>query len=58
MVLRESIAREVSDRYAEERKVAGFTRRLVIWFCIQNEVRAELNRRLPPQALYFGRQAQ
>jgi hypothetical protein len=58
MVLRESIAREVSDRYAEERKVAGFTRRLVIWFRIQKKVRAELNRRLPPQALYFGRQAQ
>jgi hypothetical protein len=57
MALRDSITREVSNRYAEERKVAGFTRRLMIWFRIQKEVRAELNRRLPPQALYFGSKA-
>jgi hypothetical protein len=58
IALRESITREVSNRYAEERKVAGFARRLMIWCRIQKEVRAELNRRLPPQALYCGRQTQ
>jgi len=46
------IKREVSSRYAEERKRVGFWRRVAIWFTIQKEVYAELKRKFPLHALY------
>ncbi|MFA5265344.1 MAG: hypothetical protein WC378_16110 [Opitutaceae bacterium] len=50
-----AIRREVSSRYADERKTASAWRRLALWFKIEHEVRKEMKRRFPPQALYTTR---
>ena len=49
---RRIIGREIRTRYKNQMKSAGVFRRLIIWFKIQKEIEAELNRRFPPQALY------
>ena len=49
---RNAIRRDLTLRYAEQRKHSGLWRRLVIRVRMEREVAAELKRRFPPQALF------
>jgi hypothetical protein len=50
-----AIRRKVTSRHDEEGKRSTFWRRIMIWWTIEREVRAEMKRKHPPGALYTTR---